>query len=96
MLKLPPDVLRDIPFEVDPIVRVLWLIGLIPSLSGLGHIVAGLLIRPRQFEAPAIDQPRNVPNEFPKGAAGVTSSMGTIPSSVTEGTTELLDDRPAL
>ena len=96
VLKLPPDVLSQIPFDVDPVVKVLWLIGLIPSLSGLGHIVAGLLIRPRQYEAPAIDQPRNVPNEFPQRAAGVTLSMGTIPGSVTEGTTELLDDRPAL
>ena len=95
-LKLPPDVLSQIPFEVDPVVKVLWLIGLIPSLSGLGHIVAGLLIRPRQYEAPAIEQPPNVPNEIPKRAAGVTSSMGAVPSSVTEGTTELLDDRPAL
>ena len=96
VLKLPPDVLSQIPFEVDPVVKVLWLFGLIPSLSGLGHIVAGLLIRPRQYEAPAIDEPHNVPNEIPKRAAGVTSSMAAVPSSVTEGTTELLDDRPAL
>jgi hypothetical protein len=94
VLKLPPEVVAQIPFEIAPVVKVMWLIGLIPSLSGLGHIAAGLLIRPQRPEVPALEQPLNAPAEFPKPAAGVTSSMGTIPGSVTEGTTELLDDRP--
>ena len=94
VLKLPPEVLSQIPFELDPVVKVLWLIGLIPSLSGLGHIVAGLLIRPRH-EVPALEQPRNSQTDVPKRVAGVTSSMGSMPGSVTEGTTELLDDRSA-
>src|SRR3989442_9309635 len=33
VLKLPPHVLAEIPFELDPVVRVLWLVGLIPALS---------------------------------------------------------------
>jgi hypothetical protein len=94
VLKLPPEVVAQIPFEIAPVVKVMWLIGLIPSLSGLGHIAAGLLIRPQRPEVPALEQPLNARAEFPKPAAGVTSSMGTIPGSVTEGTTELLDDRP--
>ena len=40
VLKLPPNVMAEIPFEVDPVVRVLWLLGLIPTLSGAGRIVA--------------------------------------------------------
>src|ERR1700694_4712724 len=32
VLKLPPDFLARIPFEVDPVVHVMWLIGLIPIL----------------------------------------------------------------
>ena len=95
VLKLPPDVVAQIPFEIAPVVKVIWLLGLIPSLSGLGHIAAGLLIRPQRSEAPALEEPLNTPVEFPRRTAGVTSSMGTIPESVTEGTTELLDDRPA-
>src|SRR6266852_1725840 len=45
VLKLPPDVVGRIPFEIGPVVRVLWLLGLIPMLSGVGHIIAGLTIR---------------------------------------------------
>src|SRR5437870_2892026 len=45
VLKLPPDVIASVPFEIDPVVRVFWLIGLLPMLSGVGHIIAGLLIR---------------------------------------------------
>src|SRR5918992_2880350 len=46
VLKIPPEVLARIPFEVEPALRMLWLVGLIPTLSGLGRITAGLLIRP--------------------------------------------------
>jgi len=55
VLKLPPDVIARIPFEIDPVVRVIWLLGLIPMLSGIGHVLAGLSIRPdpvRQIETP--------------------------------------------
>ncbi len=55
VLKLPPDVIAKIPFEIDPVVRVVWLVGLIPMLAGLGHILAGLTIRPapvKQIEFP--------------------------------------------
>src|SRR2546430_9255970 len=44
VLWLPPDVIAKIPFEIDPVVRVFWLIGLIPMLAGLGHILAALTI----------------------------------------------------
>src|SRR5258706_3217487 len=53
VLKLPPDVIAKIPFEINPVVHVIWLLGLIPMLSGLGHLLAGLSIRPeavRPFE----------------------------------------------
>jgi len=45
-LKLPPDVIARVPVEIDPILHVLWLVGLIPTFSGLGRIIAGLTIRP--------------------------------------------------
>ena len=52
VLKLPPDIIAQIPFEIDPVVKVIWLLGLLPATSGLGHIIAGLLVRPDR-EAPS-------------------------------------------
>ena len=46
VLKLDPDIINKTPFDIASVVRVIWLIGLIPMLSGLGHIFAGLTIRP--------------------------------------------------
>lgn len=91
VLKLPPHIISQIPFEIDPVVRVLWLMGLIPTLSGLGHIMAGLLVRP------APEQPVS----FPANQAHESKLNGNVPlpdvdapgvpASVTERTTNLLD-----
>lgn len=81
VLKLPPDVIARIPFEIEPVVRIIWLLGLLPTTAGVGHILAGLLIRPEQPQPPQLDEvvsPRrelNNPREV---------------SSVTERTTNLL------
>lgn len=83
VLKLPPHILAQIPFELDPVVRVFWLIGLLPALSGLGNIIAGLLIRPGLPSAPepaALTQNNAQPYQSPQ-----------MPGSVTERTTNLLD-----
>src|SRR6266566_5545249 len=45
VLKLPPEVLARIPFEVQPLIHVLWTVGLIPTLSGLGHLVGSFFIK---------------------------------------------------
>src|ERR1043166_1953997 len=45
VLKIPPETLARLPFEVEPLVRIAWLVGLIPTLTGLGRIVAGLMIK---------------------------------------------------
>jgi hypothetical protein len=87
VLKLPPDVIAQIPFEIDPVVRVLWLAGLLPTLSGVGHILAGLLIRPRPNLE--LDQPVSTPRDLTEGAA--TTTAVTAPGSVTERTTNLLE-----
>ena len=84
VLKVPPETLAKIPFELEPAVRIFWLIGLMPMLSGVGHIIAGLLIRPKP--AGLIDQP----SEAEPGFNGRPSS-GKVPGSVTERTTHLLD-----
>lgn len=87
VLKLPPDIIAQIPFEIDPVVKVIWLLGLLPATSGLGHILAGLLIRPDR-EAPShqIDQVVSPPREL--GDQPITHP---IPVSVTDHTTNLLE-----
>src|SRR5712692_3581406 len=67
VLKLPPEAIAQIPFELGPVIHVLWLVGLIPTLSGLGRIIAGLSIRPepaRQIEFPG-DSPSRIDPPVP-------------------------------
>ena len=90
VLKLPPHVIGQIPFEIDPVVRVIWLFGLLPTLSGVGHILAGLLIRPRQeleLEQPAVAPPR----DLTEGVSVAKTPIVAAPDSVTERTTNLLE-----
>lgn len=93
VLKLPPHIIADIPFEIDPVVRVLWLVGLIPSFTGIGRIMAGLMIRTRrQQPTELIDkQPDQV--EFPRQTVNTTSAIKPVPASVTENTTNLLNEK---
>ena len=79
VLKLPPEVIEQIPFEIYPVVKMIWLIGLLPATSGIGHIIAGLLIRPRPEPAEQLDQATERPALNPNSA------------SVTERTTNLLE-----
>jgi hypothetical protein len=96
VLKLPPDVIAQIPFEIDPVVHVLWLIGLIPMLSGVGHIIAGLTIRPeaaKQIEFPEqsplrIDPGTLVDSRYEDELTVTSPRRG--PASVTERTTNIL------
>jgi hypothetical protein len=93
VLKLPPHVIAQVPFEIDPVVRVIWLFGLLPTLSGVGHILAGLLIRPRR-ELDELEQPAAVapPRDLPDGGVSLpTTSIASAPDSVTERTTNLLE-----
>jgi hypothetical protein len=75
VLKLPPDVVAKIPFEIQPVVHMIWLLGLLPVTSGVGHILAGLLIRPEQPQPPQLKEVVSTPREV---------------ASVTERTTNLL------
>jgi hypothetical protein len=84
VLKLPPEAIAKIPFELEPVVRMIWLVGLMPTLSGAGHIIAGLLIRPKR--ADVIEQ---IP--APEPSLNGRPSSAKVPGSVTERTTHLLD-----
>ena len=83
VLKLPPDVVAKIPFEIEPVVKIIWLFGLIPTLSGVGHIIAGLLIRPSQ--PPELEKP-----DFSEQRLSSGATVNSV-RSVTENTTNLLE-----
>jgi len=85
VLKLPPHIIGQIPFEVDPVVRVLWFFGFIPMLSGVGNIIAGLCIRPRPERE--LEPPAAPIRDLNEGEATKVSA----PGSVTERTTNLLE-----
>jgi hypothetical protein len=92
VLKIPPDDLAEIPFEVEPVARMIWLVGLIPALSGLGRLVAGLLVgtsRETQTREPktVADTPE------PARLTPPDPAQTYAPGSVTDHTTELLDDK---
>lgn len=96
VLKLPFEFVARVPFEIDPVVRVLWLIGLIPMLSGLGHIIAGLTIRPepiREVQFPV--QPLRIDHEHDPASDSYQDEQTTVtsretPDSVTDRTTNIL------
>lgn len=100
VLKLPPDVIAKVPFEIGPVVHVIWLLGLIPMLSGLGHILAAFSIRPEpartldlsEQNSPRIDSSIEVPLNSAEVSRGLPREA---PASVTERTTNILDRNPA-
>jgi hypothetical protein len=81
VVKIPPEKAAHIPIELEPVIRIVWLFGLIPALAGLGQIVAGLFIRgPKQGQ----------PTGSPTAHTDRPSKEPVIAESVTEHTTELL------
>jgi hypothetical protein len=85
VLKLPPEIVEQIPFEIEPVVKMIWLLGLLPATSGVGHIIAGLLIRPRPEEQPQLAQVVSPPRELDDKP--ITNPV----LSVTDHTTNLLE-----
>jgi hypothetical protein len=98
VLKLDPDAINKIPFDVASVVRIIWLIGLIPVLSGLGHIFAGLAVKAKpavkELEV-AQDQPLRIDPPQRDPEATVVSVREPL-SSVTDRTTNILDRDPQL
>ena len=89
VLKLPPHIVDQVPFEIAPVLKIIWLLGLLPATAGLGHIIAGLLIR--QGPEP---QPQQIDEVVtPPRALGNQPITHPIPASVTDHTTNLLDER---
>lgn len=89
ILKLPEQIVAQAPFEIAPVVHMIWLAGLIPTLTGVGRILAGLTIRPEpkalvELSAPLAETPAQSTetNELPPRYE---------PASVTERTTNILN-----
>ncbi len=89
VLKLPPHVIAKVPIDIEPVVRIIWLFGLLPTLSGIGHILAGLLIRPQPNLE--LDQPAPARELTPDLTESAPTTPVNAPASVTERTTNLLE-----
>lgn len=96
-LHLPPDVVANTPFAIDPVVRSLWAIGLIPMLSGVGHIIAGLTIKSqgRRRLEPAFEEPLRIDSDpAPSPRFDISAAPAAVrepTASVTDRTTNILD-----
>ena len=101
VLRLPPEQIAEIPFELDPVVRMGWLIGLIPMFSGVGHMIAALTIRTKnrapEEEVPLVEFPEQSPLriEQPKYDEELTllGDSHLPPASVTDRTTNILEHK---
>jgi hypothetical protein len=87
-LHLPADVIAQVPFEIDPVVRTLWLVGLIPAFTGVGRLLAAMTIKTNKQDA--------VADKLPELVATLALRADTArdlyaPPSVTERTTNILD-----
>jgi hypothetical protein len=83
---IPPETLAKIPFPLEPALHAAWIVGLIPTFAGAGRFIGGLLTRPeRKRRLKAKEKEKEVMTAAPAPAP--------LPRSVTEGTTELLDER---
>jgi hypothetical protein len=82
ILKLPPHIVAQAPFEIEPVVRIIWLAGLIPTLTGVGRILAGLTIRSEPEALLDFPEQSTETNKLPPRYQ---------PSSVTEHTTNILN-----
>jgi hypothetical protein len=105
VLTLPPDQIAKIPFDLPSLLHVLWLIALIPTLTGFGRILAGLSIRPERTsqiktsdERPLrIDEPAQSPFVSTPPFTRSQDNEATIfatrhqPDSVTDRTTNILE-----
>jgi ABC-type multidrug transport system fused ATPase/permease subunit len=90
VLRLPEHIVAQAPFEIPPVVHMIWLVGLIPMLTGLGRILAGLTIRPES--KPVVGFPaQSIETSIPSTATDELPPRYEPPASVTERTTNILN-----
>ena len=96
VLKIPPEKLARIPFEVEPVLKMIWLVGLIPALSGLGRIIAGLMIKhtsPQMLKGEELPRPETIEAGQTRPPIAARLSPKEQPMSVVEETTAMLDKK---
>jgi len=85
VLKLPEHILAQAPFEIQPVVQIIWLLGLVPTLTGVGRILAGLSIKPDP----------SPPMEMPPASMETSELPPRVePASITDRTTNILNRQP--
>jgi len=107
VLNLTPDDINKIPFDLNSLLHVIWLIGLVPTLSGFGRILAGLTIRrerqeiaspmaaPLRIEEPVEPAFAPPPAVLPRHDVEATVfAARTPPDTVTDRTTNILNHQP--
>lgn len=89
ILKIPAQIVAQAPFEIEPVVRMIWLVGLIPALTGVGRVLAGLTIRPEP--KPLVDFPAHSSETSTQSTETNELPPRYEPASVTERTTNILN-----
>ncbi|HYG81738.1 MAG TPA: zinc ribbon domain-containing protein [Pyrinomonadaceae bacterium] len=87
---IPPETLAKIPFPLEPALRAAWIVGLIPTFAGTGRFIGGLVTRPERVRR--LKAKEKAAGEAPEEIAAAPEPQ-PLPRSVTEGTTELLEER---
>lgn len=86
---IPPEALAKIPFPLEPALRAAWIVGLIPTFAGTGRFIGGLMTRPERVRR--LKAAKEAREEKAKEVTPAPEPQPLQPS-VTEGTTELLDE----
>ncbi len=83
--RIPPEAIARAPFDIEQMIRLAWLFGLIPMFAGIGRIMAGF----------AVGRSRTAREELVEPAQPLTLPEPMRYTSVTEATTGLLDESPS-
>ena len=104
-LNLTPDQISQIPFDLTSLLHVVWLIGLIPALTGFGRVIAGFTVRldrPDEIRT-ADEQPLRIGEPdttafvstpsftAPRDNEATVFASRPAPDSVTDRTTNILE-----
>lgn len=89
VFRIPPEKAARIPFDVAEAAKIAWLIGLIPTLSGLGKLVAAGFIKAGSESGPVEDVG---PPQLASPPEAIAFDAQDAPPSVTEHTTARLGD----
>jgi len=85
-LRIPPEVYLKVPFDLDQAIHLAWLLGLVPTLTGLGQVAAAFMIH--GTSTPEVEAK---PDTAPLLEATSAEAFHEPPPSVTEHTTRQLD-----